>query len=55
MSIICIFFSHGLVGLRNRENSNDFKNPLIVAYYGVDYVKNAKGKVNYYFIVNWYY
>lgn len=34
---------HGLVGLRNRENMNDFKLPLVVAYYGVDYVKNAKG------------
>uniref|UniRef100_A0A1B6CLZ3 Protein disulfide-isomerase n=1 Tax=Clastoptera arizonana TaxID=38151 RepID=A0A1B6CLZ3_9HEMI len=35
--------SHGLVGHRQRENQQDFKNPLVVAYYGVDYVKNVKG------------
>lgn len=34
---------HGLVGLRNRDSINDFKNPLVVAYYAVDYVKNPKG------------
>lgn len=34
---------HGLVGHRQRDNMNDFKSPLIVAYYNVDYVKNAKG------------
>lgn len=34
---------HGLVGHRHRENTGDFKNPLVVAYYGVDYVKNPKG------------
>lgn len=34
---------HGLVGHRQRDNSQDFKNPLVVAYYGVDYVKNPKG------------
>lgn len=34
---------HGLVGHRTRENGNDFKNPLVVAYYAVDYVKNPKG------------
>ncbi|XP_067001320.1 protein disulfide-isomerase A3 [Anabrus simplex] len=34
---------HGLVGHRQRDNTNDFKNPLVVAYYAVDYVKNAKG------------
>lgn len=34
---------HGLVGFRNRDSATDFKNPLIVAYYNVDYVKNAKG------------
>lgn len=34
---------HGLVGHRERDNSNEFKNPLVIAYYNVDYVKNAKG------------
>ena len=42
--IIIIVFSHGLVGLRTSENADDFKPPLVVAYYGVDYVKNPKGK-----------
>ena len=40
-----IFFnSHGLVGHRVRDNTNDFKNPLVVAFYSVDYTKNTKGK-----------
>jgi protein disulfide-isomerase A3 len=34
---------HGLVGHRTRDSASDFKNPLVVAYYAVDYVKNAKG------------
>ena len=34
---------HGLVGHRTVDNSAQFKNPLVVAYFGVDYVKNAKG------------
>lgn len=34
---------HGLVGHRTQESVSDFKNPLITAYYSVDYVKNAKG------------
>lgn len=34
---------HGLVGHRTRENSNDFKHPLVTAYYAVDYIKNVKG------------
>lgn len=34
---------HGLVGHRQRDNMNDFKSPLVVAYYNVDYVKNTKG------------
>lgn len=25
---------------------NDFKSPLVVAYYNVDYVKNVKGKLS---------
>ena len=31
------------MGHRQRDNANDFKPPHIVAYYNVDYVKNAKG------------
>ncbi|XP_020288215.1 protein disulfide-isomerase A3 [Pseudomyrmex gracilis] len=34
---------HGIAGVRTRDNAQDFKNPLVVAYYNVDYVKNAKG------------
>lgn len=34
---------HGLAGYRTRESAQDFKNPLVVAYYGVDYAKNPKG------------
>lgn len=34
---------HGLVGHRTRESATDFKNPYIIAYYNVDYVKNPKG------------
>ncbi|KAL4227773.1 Protein disulfide-isomerase A3 [Mactra antiquata] len=33
----------GLCGVRSVDNIKDFKNPLIVAYYDVDYVKNVKG------------
>ncbi|KAF7287794.1 hypothetical protein GWI33_003425 [Rhynchophorus ferrugineus] len=34
---------HGLVGVRKSDNQRDFKSPLVVVYYGVDYVKNPKG------------
>uniref|UniRef100_A0A1B0C038 Protein disulfide-isomerase n=1 Tax=Glossina palpalis gambiensis TaxID=67801 RepID=A0A1B0C038_9MUSC len=34
---------HGLVGHRTQENLRDFQNPLITAYFTVDYVKNTKG------------
>lgn len=34
---------HGLVGHRTTDNAEDFKSPLVIAYYGVDYVKNPKG------------
>ena len=34
---------HGLVGHRTQENMGDFKPPMIVAFYDVDYVKNPKG------------
>lgn len=34
---------HGLAGHRTTENVADFKAPLIIAYYNVDYVKNPKG------------
>lgn len=38
-----VFFSHGMVGVRTRDNHGDFKNPLVVSYYNVDYKKNPKG------------
>jgi len=34
---------YGLVGVRTQDSSKDFVQPLIVAYYGVDYKKNPKG------------
>lgn len=34
---------HGLVGHRTQSNMQDFKAPLVVVYYDVDYVKNPKG------------
>ncbi|KAL6427249.1 hypothetical protein ACFW04_008684 [Cataglyphis niger] len=34
---------YGIAGVRTRDNAQDFKNPLVIAYYNVDYVKNAKG------------
>ncbi|XP_015788270.1 protein disulfide-isomerase A4 [Tetranychus urticae] len=34
---------HGLVGHRTQSNMQDFKPPLVVVYYDVDYVKNPKG------------
>jgi len=34
---------HGLVGYRTQDNYQQFDQPMLVAYYGVDYVKNAKG------------
>lgn len=34
---------HGLVGHRERSNIADFKSPVVIAYYAIDYVKNAKG------------
>lgn len=35
--------SHGLVGVRQKDNVQDFTGPLVVAFYDVDYVKNPKG------------
>lgn len=34
---------HGIVGVRTQSNMEDFKYPLVVVYYDVDYVKNPKG------------
>ena len=34
---------HGLVGHRTLDNAKDFKEPLVIAYYAVDYAKNVKG------------
>merc|ERR1712130_1011863 len=31
------------MGVMTTDNASDFKNPLVTAYYAVDYVKNAKG------------
>jgi protein disulfide isomerase family A protein 3 len=34
---------HGLVGHRTLDNAKDFKEPLVIVYFGVDYAKNVKG------------
>jgi len=34
---------HGLVGHRTLDNAKDFKEPLVIAYFAVDYAKNVKG------------
>ena len=34
---------HGLAGHRTMDNMREFKEPLVVAYFDVDYVKNVKG------------
>jgi len=34
---------HGIAGHRTSDNAKEFKEPLVVAYYSVDYVKNVKG------------
>ena len=35
---------HGLVGHMTSDNTDQFKQPLCVVYYKVDYEKNPKGK-----------
>ena len=34
---------HGLTGHRTVDNAREFQEPLVVAYFDVDYVKNVKG------------
>jgi len=34
---------HGICGVKTMDNMADFKNPVVTAYYTVDYVKNPKG------------
>merc|ERR1711936_1143007 len=34
---------HGLCGHRTVDNARDFKEPLVMAFFDVDYVKNVKG------------
>jgi len=34
---------YGLVGVRTQDSAKDFKQPLIIAYFNVDYKKNPKG------------
>ena len=31
------------MGHRTFDNTNEFSDPLVIAYYDVDYVKNVKG------------
>ena len=39
---------HGLVGQMTSENENQFKKPVCVVYYKVDYKLNPKGKVSFF-------
>jgi len=34
---------HGICGVKTTDNGADFSNPLVTAYYAVDYTKNPKG------------
>jgi len=34
---------YGLVGVRTQDTSKDFRQPLVIAYFNVDYKKNPKG------------
>jgi len=34
---------HGFAGHRTADNQGQFKNPLVVAYYNIDYTKDVKG------------
>ena len=34
---------HGLVGHRTLDNAKDFKEPLVIVFFAVDYAKNVKG------------
>merc|ERR550532_774488 len=34
---------HGICGHRTTDNAKEFKEPLVVACYAVDYVKSVKG------------
>jgi hypothetical protein len=43
-------YSFGLCGIRTTENMNEFKEPLVVACYNVDYMKNRKGKTYTFFL-----
>lgn len=34
---------YGLVGVRTQDSAKDFKQPVVIAYFNVDYKKNVKG------------
>lgn len=34
---------HGLVGVRAQSNRDDFKGPVVIVFYDVDYIRNPKG------------
>ena len=43
MLVLFLACRHGLAGHRTSSNGEQFKKPLVVVYYDVDYVKNVKG------------
>lgn len=49
LHIYFFYYSYGLVGVRTQDSSKDFKQPLVIAYFNVDYKKNAKGFFYYLF------
>ena len=34
---------HGIVGYRTSANAKDFKSPIVIVYYNIDFVKDLKG------------
>jgi protein disulfide-isomerase A3 len=34
---------HGIAGHRTSGNAKDFKSPLVIVYFNVDFVKDVKG------------
>ncbi len=38
-----MLFRHGVAGHRTAGNAQDFRNPLVVVYFNVDYVRDVKG------------
>lgn len=42
---------HGMVGHMTPSNEDQFKKPICVVYFAVDYIRNIKGEVCCYFLI----